>query len=418
MTATIKVEKLTQATRAQVYYAFTHAASLTEWMCDYATVTPRPGGRMYLWWVGDFYSAGEYISLQADKSIVFRWDACLDPCPSQVTVTLVEKEGGTLVTLVQEVPEGEYWTNNAPRFQEEWRRTLGNLTQVLETGLDKRIFDRPMLGINMSDFSAEIARSMGVPVTNGIRLDFIPENMGAFKAGLRKDDVLVALDGHPITNDYGSLVTALQGKKGGDKVEAVFYRGSEKMTASLELSRRPVPQIPWDVAVLAKIARAKYDEGLAALEEVFKEVSEAEAGLEPEPGEWSARETLAHLIHNERHWLENLDDVIGGYPRVSDDWSGNSTLHTRATAAAYKTARAMLDEMRRLSDEMVAYLSTLPADFVNRKASYFLTVNMLLEGSLPHIHSHLDQIRDAIVAARKTLNPKTTGLAELENQAL
>ncbi len=401
MTAAIKVEKLIQATPAQVYYAFTHAASLTEWMCDYATVTPRPGGRMYLWWHGDYYSAGEIISLQTDKSFVFRWDARLDPCPSQISVTLKEKDGGTLVTLVQEMPEGEYWTNNAARFQQEWQWTLGNLAQVLETGLDKRIFDRPMLGINMSDFNADIARAMGVPAANGIRLDFIPEDMGAFKAGLRKDDVLVALDGHLITNDYGSLVTALQGKKGGDKVEAVFYRGPEKMSVMLELSRRPVPQVPWDVAVLAKIARAKYDEGLAALEEVFKGVSETEAGFVPSPGEWSARETLAHLIHNERHWLENLDDVIGGYPRISDDWAGNSSLHTRATAAAYKTVRGMLDEMRRLSDEMVAYLSTLPADFISRKASYFQTVNMLLEGSLPHIHSHLDQILCAIAAARK-----------------
>ena len=36
----------------------------------------------------------------------------------------------------------------------------------------------------------------------------------------------------------------------------------------------------------------------------------ARADQEPAPGEWSAKETLAHLIHNERHWLENLDDVI------------------------------------------------------------------------------------------------------------
>ena len=173
------------------------------------------------------------------------------------------------------------------------------------------------------------------------------------------------------------------------------------MTVEMELTKRPVPQIPWDAAGLAKSVRGKYDEGLAELEKVFKGASEAEADLEPAVGEWSAKETLAHLIQTERHWLENLDDVVGGYPRLSDEWAGNSTIHARATVAAYKTVRGLLDEMKRLSDEMVAYAAALPAEFIVRKASYFQVANMLMEGSLPHITSHIDQIQAAISTARK-----------------
>jgi uncharacterized protein YndB with AHSA1/START domain/uncharacterized damage-inducible protein DinB len=401
MPAIIKAQKLINASPAQVFYAFTHAASLTEWMCDYATVAPRPFGRMYLWWHGDYYSAGEYISLIENKSIIFKWHARTEPQSSQVEVTLDEKEGGTLVALAHILPEGTYWVENTTRLQEEWTRALENLAQVLETGLDKRTFDRPMLGVNISDFNAEIAKAMGVPVKDGMRLDFLPEEMGAYKAGLRKDDVLVGLGGHPITNDFGTLVTALQGKKCGEKVEAAFYRGPEKKTVIMELSPRPIPTIPWNAVELAKAARTRYDEGLAALEKAFAGVSEAEADHEPAENEWSAKETLAHLIHNERHWLENLDDAIGGYPRVADDWTGNSTLHAKATVAAFKTVRGLLDELKCLSDEMVAYLSALPQEYISRKADYFLTVNMLLEGSLPHILSHLDQIGNAISSARK-----------------
>jgi len=225
--------------------------------------------------------------------------------------------------------------------------------------------------------------------------------MGAYKAGMRKDDVIIALGGNPTTNDFGSLVTALQGKKGGDNVEVVFYRGPEKRTLMMELTRRPVPQIPWEPAGLAKAIRTKYDEGLAALEKVLTGVSEAEASQRPGPEEWNAREVLAHLVQTERHWLENLDDVLGGYPRLSDDWAGNSTIHTRATAAAYKTVRGLLNELKRLSDEMVAYVAALPEEFVARKASYFQIANMLMEGSLPHIHSHLDQIKTAITNEKK-----------------
>ncbi len=396
----IKVEEVVKASPALVYYAFTHASELVEWMCDFATVAPRPNGRMYLWWHGDFYSAGEYISLEENKSIMFKWHARLDPCATEVSVRLDEKPGGTLATLIQSLPDGSYWVENAPRFQQEWEATLDNLAQVLETGLDKRTFDRPMIGINISDFNADIARSLGVPVKDGIRLDFLPEEMSAYKAGLRKDDVLVSLGGHPITNDFGTLLMALQGKKVGDKLEAIFYRGPEKKSVLVVLGKRPVPQIPWDAAALAKAARKKYDEGLAALEKAFDGVSEAEADFSPAPGEWSAKETLAHLILNERHWLENLDDVISGYPRVSDDWSGNSTIHTRTTAQAYKTVRGLLDELKRLSDEMVAYTADLPEEFITHKATYFITVNTLLEGSIPHIFSHLDQIQKGIQAAR------------------
>jgi uncharacterized protein YndB with AHSA1/START domain/uncharacterized damage-inducible protein DinB len=400
MSISVEVDQFVKALPAQIYFALTHAISLTEWMCDFATVAPRPGGRMYLWWHGDFYSAGEYIFLEENRSVIFQWRARQDPASSQVAVTLEEKDGGTLVNLVHMLPDGEYWTKSSPGLKDEWTGTLGNLAQVLETGLDKRTFDRPMLGININDFNASIAKAMGVPVSDGIRLDSLPEEMGAFQAGLRKDDVIVALDGKTITSDFGSLVLALRGKNGGDRVEVVFYRGSDKRTVTMELTKRPIPQIPWEPAGLAKTARARYDEGLVSLEKAFEDASEVEAGQRPAPNEWNAKEVLAHLIQTERHWLENLDDVIGGYPRLSDDWAGNCTPHVSATAAAYGTVRGLLDEMRRLSDEMVSYLSVLPAEFVARKASYFQAANMLLEGSLPHILSHIDQIKSAITRAR------------------
>ena len=400
MSTELKVEQTVKATPDQVYFAFTHAISLIEWMCDFATVAARPGGRIYLWWHGDFYSAGEFISLEENKSLQFFWHSSQDPARSQIAVALHGMGNDTLVTLIHTVPEGKYWSEHAQDFQQQWTVTLSNLAQVLETGLDKRFFDRPMLGINISDFNAGIAHSMGVPVSDGIRLDFLPEEMSAYRSGLRKDDVLVALDGKPITKDFESLLSAIQGKKNGDKIEAVFYRGPKKKSLTLELSRRPIPQIPWEPKKLAKVIRAKYDEGLAALEAAFQGVSEAEASYHTTPNEWSANEVLAHLIQTERHWLENLEDEIGGYPRFSDDWAGNCQVHVRATVVAFGNAQNLLSEMRRLSDEMVAFISALPAEFVARKASYLRIANMLLESSLPHILSHISQIQTAIAGAR------------------
>jgi uncharacterized protein YndB with AHSA1/START domain len=406
MPTTVTSEQFIKASPKQVYFAFTRAVALTEWLCDFATVAPRPGGRMYLWWHGDFYSAGEYVELEENKSIKFKWFARSEPAASEVLVTLKEQKGGTLVTLAHTIPAGdtvpdsEEWKKRADGFKAEWDSALPNLAQVLETGLDKRAFDRPMLGINISDFNAEIAKTMGVPVSDGIRLDETRAGMGAHAAGLRKDDVLVELNGHKVTNDFGTFVLALQDKKGGDKVPVVFYRGAEKKTVTMELTKRPVPDVPWEPVELAKRMRLKYDESLAALEKAFAGVSEAEADREPAAGEWSAKQTLAHLIHTERGWIANLDDTAGGYPRLADDWGGNIPAHINATVKAYGTVEGMLAELRRLSVEMVAFLAALPASFVERKAGYFLAAAQTLELE-SHTLSHTDQINAALAAAKK-----------------
>jgi len=401
MPTTVTSELFIKATPAQVYYALTHAAALHEWLCDLATVAPRPGGRMYLWWHGDFYSAGEYIALQENQSVKFKWFGRFEPAATEVVVTLTPKDDGTLVAFNHIVPDGDEWKQRAQGFKAEWDSTLPNLASVLESGLDRRTFDRPLLGINISDFSPEIAKSLQVPVSQGVRLDEVRQGMGAHVAGLRKDDVIIELDGKNITNDYGSLVAALTGKKGGDKVEVVFYRGSQKKTVIMELTKRPVPDISWSPAELAKQVRLKYDDALSRLEACFKDVREADAIREPAPGEWSAKQTLAHLIQTERNWIANLDDSVGGYERLADDWGGNLPTHVNATVAAYGTVRGMLDELRRLSVEMVAFLAALPDSFVERKASYFLTAAQMLELE-SHTISHIDQINAALTAARKS----------------
>ncbi len=401
MSTTVTSEQFIKATPAQVFYALTHAAALHEWLCDFATIAPRPGGRMYLWWYGDFYSAGEYIALEENKSVTFKWFARFEPAATEVTVTLTPKGNGTLVVFNHIVPDGDEWKQRAQGFKAEWDSTLPNLASVLETGLDRRTFDRPMLGINISDFSPEIAKTLRVPVSQGVRLDEVRQSMGAHVAGLCKDDVIVELDGKPITNDYGSFAAALTGKKGGDKVQVIFYRGPQKKTVTMELTKRPIPDISWDPAEMAKQVRLKYDNSLGLLETCFKGVSEAKADREPAPGEWSAKQTLAHLILTERGWIANLDDSVGGYERLADDWGGNLPAHVNATVEAYGTIKGLIGELKRLSIETVAFLSALPNSFIERKASYFLTTAQMYELE-SHTTSHIDQINAALAAARKS----------------
>jgi S1-C subfamily serine protease len=64
-----------------------------------------------------------------------------------------------------------------------------------------------MLGIMLSDFNAEIAKSMGLPVSSGVRIDGTVPGMGAEAAGLQSGDVIVGMAGYPV-GDFSSLTHA------------------------------------------------------------------------------------------------------------------------------------------------------------------------------------------------------------------
>ena len=395
----VQAQQLVHVPASAAFHAFTNATALREWLCDTATVAARPNGRIYLWWNGDFYSSGHFLEIEQDKKVRFRWLSSIDPGPSEITVTFEAKDTDTLVTMTHTVAEGEDWAKRAEGFREEWQSSLENLASVLETGKDLRIVNRPMIGIVPGDFNPEQAKRLGIPVQEGMRLDDTVEGMGAHNAGLRKDDVIVGVNGKTITNDFGTFPAAIQGKKGGDVVEVVYYRGPEKKTVQMELSRRPVPEVPFDPQALARAVQDEFIKAMKDLLQAFEGISDTQAAKRPAPAEWSALDTVAHLIHTERNNRIFIDDLVGGYERVADDFGGNIDAHIRATVQTYPTIDAILGELQRNIAENVAFIANLPADFVARKGSYFRLGWGLLQGTV-HIHSHLAQIKAALAAAK------------------
>ncbi len=381
------------------YRAFTNATSLREWLCDVATVSPHPRGRMYLWWNGDFYSSGHYEDVEPDKRILFRWYSNIDPLPTQVEVTFTEQEGGTLVRMEHFVPNDGNWNKIAENFRRNWDGSLDNLKSVLETGIDRRIADRPMLGIMPGDFTPEQAAHLGIPVTEGIRLDGVVEGMGAHQAGLQKNDVLVGFNGKPLTNEPNSLPAALSGKKGGDDVEVVFYRGPKKHTATMKLTKRPMAAVPFDSGLLVMQAAPKYDAAFAAIQKAFAGASDEQAKTRPAPGEWSALDTVAHILEGERRIHQLITDLAGGYESIADDWGGNLDPAIQAFTATYPTIDSMLGELRRAFDHTLTLVSLLPPGFAANRGSFYRVGNWLLLND-QHIYTHISQIESALAAAR------------------
>jgi len=398
--ATVSAETFVNAPAKLAYRAFTNSTSLREWLCDVATVEKHPNGRMYLWWRGDFYSSGHYLELDENKCVKFRWYSNIDPAPTEVTVSVMEKDGGSLVRMDHHIPDDPSWAEKAETFRENWIESLENLKSVLETGVDLRIATRPMLGIVPGDFTEEQALALGVPVREGLRLDGLVDGMGAQRSGLQKDDVIVEMAGHPIRADATSLPTAIAGKKGGDTIEVVFYRGPEKKTINMELTKRPMPDVPFEPAELAKKARELYESSLAELEKCFEGFSDEQAMARPDPNEWSALEIIAHLIQNERFNSIYLSSLIDSYELTTDGFGSNITAQVEATVKANPSIQLMLEMLRRTVEEVLAYAALIPEDFTANRGSYYRFGSGLLQPNF-HINAHIEQVKAALAAAGK-----------------
>lgn len=397
---TVTAEITVHASLKFAYRAFTNSTSLREWLCDVATVEPHPRGRMYMWWRGDFYSSGHYLELEENKFVKFRWFSSIDPAPTEVTVSFTEKGGSVEICLEHQVPDDSLWKEAAEGFRQNWVESLENLKSVLETGIDLRIANRPMLGILPGDFTEEQAAALNVPIREGLRLDGVVDGMGAQKCGLQRDDVIVEMVGHPITNDFNTLPIAISGKKGGDKIEVVFYRGPEKKTVTMELSKRPMPDVPFNPAEFESRMRQLLEPALVELEKAFEGFTDEQAMMRPEPNEWSALEIVAHLISGERFNMLFLTGLIDGYEPVTDGFGTNIHAQVQATVKAHPSINLMLDALRKAVDELLAYISLIPAEFVENKGSYHRFAFGLLQPDF-HLNAHLQQIKDALAAARK-----------------
>lgn len=397
---TISFTKHVQTSPEEAYRAFTNATALREWLCDVATVSPHPGGRLYLWWNSSYYTSGEFTLAEKGEKVAFTWHGRGEPAPTQVQVTFNPKESGTLITIDHVgLGTGEEWSAVFAEAEKGWKNGLENLASIMETGKDLRFVRRPMLGILLNDFTPKIAKQMGVPVSEGIRLSGTVDGMGAKAAGLHEDDVIVSMAGLPII-DFDSLHNVLEKYHAGDEIEVEFYRGGEKMSVMMELSGRPIPEVPFNTEELAEMAKARYEQIKSSLDEFLNGVTEEEASFKPTPSDWSVKGVLAHLIHSERFYQDYIAELVSGFERFADDYGGNIDVFIEATIAAYPTLDDLVHQYKRNMDETVFILANLPEDFVARKGSYWRLAYGYVEDPY-HYFSHEEQMRSALEAAQK-----------------
>lgn len=401
---TLTFKRVIQSPVAEVYRLWTRASAVRLWFCDAAQIEPRKGGRAYFGWNSGFYAAGQMTQAEPNKTLAFTWLGLDEPAASRVKVTFKDRAGATTVTVVHTgIGTGPTWAGTAQAAADGWNAGLENLQSVLETGEDLRIVRRPMLGImGMNTLDAEAAQKLGVPVTEGISIGGTVPGMGAEAAGLQKDDVVVSIGGKK-TNTFGKLQAALAARRAGDTVPVVFYRGSQKLTRPMTLSRRPLPAPPTDGPALAAAARAIHEREMAALEAFLADVAESEAGRRPAPAEWSVKEMLAHVLNSERSLPDVVAEVLTDSGRWNDDFDNENVARNAGTLAIYPSLAELVQQIRHAHAEQEAMFAAIPAEvFAKPRMAWQLAWNLLQSAQTPsHIETHLPQMREALAAARQ-----------------
>jgi hypothetical protein len=328
------------------------------------------------------------------------WQGKDEPGPTEVEIDLDAEGEQTQVTIQQSgFGEGAGWNKVREEAEKGWGAALENLSSVFSTGADLRIVRRPLLGIFLNDFDEKIAKDMGVPVSNGVRIDKPVEGMGAEAAGLQSNDVIVEMNDTTI-NGFSDLGTALQGQHAGDVVSVVAYRGPERKSFEMKLSGRPVVEVPMDPVKFVEQIRAIDAAVLTDLRKMFDGVSEGEAGFTSGPQEWSAKETLAHLIDSERYTQFNITELMYDGQREFPDNAGNVIERFRAIIEVTPTVPELLDRLERSKAETLALLSRAEK-LKARKGVLWNLGQGLLQYPDQHERSHMEQMDVAIKAARE-----------------
>ncbi len=382
----------------QVYQAFTGSTALESWFADSAEADARKGGRFYAWWNEGYYASGLFTKLKEDKRVAFTWLGLDEPAPTKVNVALAEEDGATQVTVTHKgIGKGKPWKKIEKQISAGWETALANLKSVFETGYDKRIYDQPMLGVLPAGLvDDKMIAELGLPVETGAKISDVVAGMGAEACGLQGDDVIFSIGGHEL-KVFPDFSLAMAGKKAGDVVEVVFYRGSEKHTVDMKLSGRPKPELPGSAKELAERTAKVYEGVNLELDALFEGITDEQASARPGEEEWSAKEVLSHLIYSER-WLHlAITCYIGNYR--TGGFSNDLGMHA-AIANTYPLDE-LIDELKRCEAITVAAIEALPEEFVaDKRRLMILTGNVDEQGFALHTRGHFQQIEAALNAVK------------------
>jgi Do/DeqQ family serine protease len=96
---------------------------------------------------------------------------------------------------------------------------------------------RALLGVNIGDVNAEIAKELNLDRVEGVVVGGVPDNGAAKEAGIKEKDVIVQVDGLPIKTT-AALQEKISQYRPGDKVVVIVIREGEKKQFNVTLRNK------------------------------------------------------------------------------------------------------------------------------------------------------------------------------------
>jgi serine protease Do len=106
--------------------------------------------------------------------------------------------------------------------------------QLISTGK----VSHPYIGINYTAVDASVQQQYGLSRADGVLITQVGAGTPAEKAGLQQGDIIIKIDGQPVTQE-GDVVNVLRAKKVGDTISVVVDRNGKQITANVALVERP-----------------------------------------------------------------------------------------------------------------------------------------------------------------------------------
>jgi len=344
-------------------------------------------------------ASGTVEAMEKPSKVILEWRGKDALGATQVEISLEPAGEGTHVQVVQSgFGEGKEWDASRELAAGGWETGLENLESIFDTGADLRVTRRPMLGIFGNDFNAEIAKSIGVPVTEGFRLADAIEGMGAEKAGLQGDDVIVEMGGTPVRS-WEDLGLVLQSRQAGDVVSVVFYRGAEKREVEMELMGRQIIDLDLDPAAFAQEYRKVTGEVIKEVNQALEEVAESEADFATDD-QWSVKENLAHLVLGEEYNIFLLTELIQDGESQSSGAGENRRETLRAIVRTTPTIELLVQRLERAQQETCSLLEESQDVLKARKGVMWRPGTNMLHFPGGHEREHIEQMRRELELAR------------------
>jgi serine protease DegQ len=97
------------------------------------------------------------------------------------------------------------------------------------------------IGVEPQDITPELAESFGLSRKSGAIIAGVLKNGPADKAGIRPGDILVAVEGKPVT-DTTDMLNLIAQLTPGDKAKMTVLRRSQETTLNVTVGKRPKPR--------------------------------------------------------------------------------------------------------------------------------------------------------------------------------